>query len=265
MPNRTTARQSSSLRDSTEKDPRIAVGLIKLAEACSSQSRAAEAQTLADQAMHALDKAVAGAKSTSGAGGLRQDYYRAETQALVLNKAGAIYFAAHQYPNAERAYKRVIEIRESAAKFTEHPRGNEDFLKFLVETLGGAKTKLADAYADLARVSFVQGRFGEATDIYSKALDILESEFGENQPPVARGLNNLATAYAAQALYDKAEPLFRRALELVQQPDWPDKPEAATTFENYSLLLRKTGREAEASVMMKRANEIRSNSINHQR
>src|SRR5262249_51418894 len=61
-------------------DPRMAVGLIKLAELCSSQSRAAEAEALADEAMKAADKAMTNAKSNGGSNAVIDDYYRLETR-----------------------------------------------------------------------------------------------------------------------------------------------------------------------------------------
>jgi tetratricopeptide (TPR) repeat protein len=240
------------------KDPRIAVSLVKLADLCSSQSRVDEAEALADQSITALHKAGENAKSTGGASGLEEDYYRAETSALILRKAAAIFLTDRQFSKAEQAYKRVIEIREKAAQAPEQYRRNEDFVRSLGQILTSAKAKVADAYADLARAYFVQGKFAEAAVVYSKSVDILKVELGEDEPPVASALTNLATAYAAQSLYQKAEPLFRQALDIFQRSNWLDKPEAATTFENYSLLLRKTGREEQAAVMMEKGNQIRA-------
>jgi len=252
-------RESVSLASKIKgNDIRIALSLIKLAELFSSQSRTAEAEAVADQAIKATDKAMTSAKSNGGSNPVIDDYYRIETQALILDKSAAIFLANRQFSKAEQLYKRLIQIRESDSRAPEHPRGNEDFTKFLGQALTGAKSKVADVYDELGRVYFVQGRFGEAADVYSKSLGILESEFGGNQPPVARGLSNLATAYAAQSLYDRAQPLFLRAIEILERSNALEKAEGATTLENYALLLRKTGRNDEAAVMIKRAKDIRA-------
>ena len=243
---------------SKDEGPKTAVALIKLAELFSSQSRTDDAEAFADQSISALSKAASGVKSAGGAAGLQEDYYRAETRTLILDKAAAIYFADGKYSKAEQLYAQVIKIRETYAQAKEHPHGNEDFLKFLGQALTGAKAKVADAYGDLARVYFVQGRLGDAQLMYSKALAILQAEFGEDQPPVAKALSNLATAYAAQGLYEKAEPLYVRAVGIFERSNWLDKPEVATAYENYSLLLSKTGRQADATVMLEKARRIRS-------
>jgi tetratricopeptide (TPR) repeat protein len=237
-----------------EKDPRRAVTFIKLAECLNAQSKREEAEILAQRSLSALDQAIRGSKSKDQAG----EYYKTETTITILNQAAGIFVANRKYAEAESAYKRAIAIREDGARTIELPRSNEDYLRFMAQQLTQASMKLIDAYDRLAKLYFVQKRFGEAERLYSKSMKILEAEYKVEKPPVAIGLSNLAVVYAAQGKYDKAEGLFARAINIYEQSDWLDKPAVAATFENYSLLLKKIGRQAEASVMFERAREIRA-------
>ena len=63
----------------------------------------------------------------------------------------------------------------------------------------------------------------------------------------ALGLNNLAGLYSAQGRYAEAEPLFRRALPIVETALGPEHPYVAASIRDYAMLLRATGREAEAT------------------
>jgi len=238
-----------------EKDPRRAVSLVKLAECLNSQSKGEEAEILAQRSLSALDKAISGSKPKDQA----EEYNRTETTITILNKTADIFSVNRKYAKAESIYKRAIAIREDGARTPEAPRSNEDYLKFLAQALTDARAKLADAYDRLAKVYFVQKRFEEAELLYGKSIKILEAGYGvTNQPAVATSLSNLAVVYAAQDKYDMAEQLFARAVKTYEQSKWLDKPEVATTFENYSLLLKKTGRQAEASAMLERARQIRA-------
>jgi tetratricopeptide (TPR) repeat protein len=73
------------------------------------------------------------------------------------------------------------------------------------------------------------------------------------QHDLALTLSNLASCYAAQAKYDKAEPLYQHALELFEKANSMEKPETISTMQLYALLLKKTGREEEAAALLQQA------------
>jgi len=238
-----------------ERDPRIAVGLIKLAEVCRRQSRHDEAVASATRSLRALEKAMEEPtpKDPSAA------YYKAETSAMIFDKADGIFVAAGKYLEAESVCKKLIAIREQAARPPKtSPKSNDDFLKFMGQVLTDTQGKVADAYDKLAQVYFAQRKFEEAEPLYTKSLRVREVAYGQDKPPAAVALSNLATLYAAQGRFEKAEPLYAHAVRIFQQTDWMDKPEVANTLENYSLVLRKSGREAEAAEMLEKAKAIRA-------
>jgi tetratricopeptide (TPR) repeat protein len=90
------------------------------------------------------------------------------------------------------------------------------------------------------------------------AASVTDAErFGDQDARLARSLNNLAAAYAAQGKYADAEPLYQRSLAVLEQVHGPDHPDVATTLLNYAALLRATKHGAEAAQFEARASAIR--------
>jgi tetratricopeptide (TPR) repeat protein len=237
-----------------DNDARIAVNLIKLAESLNLQAKNEEAEAFATRSITALEKASKSPKSKD----LAEEYYKSDTSAMILDKAADILVANRKYFEAEPIYKRIIVIREEAANVKESPKNNEDFLKLLGQAMTNAQAKVADATDKLANLYLVMRRFEDAEPLYIKSLKIREAQYGTDKPPVGISLNSLGTLYAIQAKYEKAEPLYVRAIGIFEQTKWLDDPAVATTYENYSLLLKKTGREAEAIVPLNKAKAIRA-------
>lgn len=236
-----------------EKDPRLAVNLIKLAESLNLQAKREEAEALANRAIVALDKALKDSKSKDS----EKEYYKTESSVTILNKAAGIFVANKKPAEAEPLYKRVVALREEAAPKKETPKSNEDFMKVLAQNVTHAQSKLADAYDTLATFYLNQSKFEEAEPLYLKAVKAIEAEYGAGHPMAALSLSRLATFYAMQGKHDKAEPLYLRAIKIFEESDWMDRPQVANTFENYSRLLTKTGRETEAAAMLEKAKAIR--------
>ena len=59
--------------------------------------------------------------------------------------------------------------------------------------------------------------------------------------------------------YAEADPLLKRSLGIQVKARGPEHPYVAQSLENYAALLRKTGRDAEASLMETRAKIMRTN------
>ena len=75
---------------------------------------------------------------------------------------------------------------------------------------------------------------------------------------MASSLQNLALLSREQGLYAEAETLSVRVLAIVEKAYGPEHPTVAEVLGNYANLLRKTGREEEASSMEARAQAIRA-------
>ena len=76
-------------------------------------------------------------------------------------------------------------------------------------------------------------------------------------PEVMRAVERSAELYA-QGRYAEAEPLYKRSLAIWEGALGPEHPNVATALENYSVLLRETGRYDEATEMEARAAAIRA-------
>jgi tetratricopeptide (TPR) repeat protein len=72
--------------------------------------------------------------------------------------------------------------------------------------------------------------------------------FGNDNPDVAKRLNNLAELYVAQGNYPQAEPLLKRSLLITKNILGENHPRIAATLKIYTQLLRKTGKEKEAEI-----------------
>jgi tetratricopeptide (TPR) repeat protein len=238
-----------------KKDARVSAALIKLAESCSAQGKKQDAETLATRAVATLAEAGKAHKPKNAS----EEYLQEEVFVATIDKAGDIFAANQSYAAAEKTYLEAIKIREDYA--TEKPPSkpnNEDFLRFLAQNLGNAQAKVADSRDTLARLYVREGKFQEALEQYEKSEAIREKQFGPDRPPVAQSLSDIATCYALQGQYDRAEPLYKRTIEILRRSGYDDKSEMAAALGNYSLLLKKTGRDAEAKAVSERAPEIRS-------
>ncbi len=237
-----------------ENDPRIAATLIKLAESLNLQGKRGEAESSAKSALIALEKTLKASKSKDPA----ERFYKLEISVTILDKAGDILAANQKHGEAEPLYKTVIALREGAIRPQEKPKSNEDFLTFMAYAMTHPHVKLADAYYKLANFYFNQERFAEAEPFLFKALKATETEYGANKPTSAVILSKLATRYAIQKRYDQAEPLYSRAVSIFEKFDWLDQPEVAVTYDNYSLMLRRMGRETEAATFLEKAKVVRN-------
>jgi tetratricopeptide (TPR) repeat protein len=239
-----------------KKDARISSTLIKLAESCDAQGKKDDAEALANRALIALQDAVKAHKPKNAS----EEYEHTAASAAIDDKAGDIFAANQKYPEAEKLYSKEVALWERyAAQKPPSKPGNEDFFRFMLQNIGGAQEKTADADNKLAALYVREGKFEQAEQEYRKSQAIREKEDGRNQPPVAKSLINRAACFGLQAKYDQAEPLYKRAIEILENSSYRDKSEMAVALENYSLLLKKTGRDAEAKAVSERAQQIRTN------
>lgn len=232
-----------------EDDARFSATLLFLAQACDAQSKRDEAEMFAKRAADAMEKSLKGYKPTKA----EDQYFKSDVASGFFDKVGDIFAAHQKYAEAEMFYQRVIKIRAAAAEDNHDPQTNEDFFRFLVQVYEDAAGALAAADEKLGNLYFTEHKYPEAATVYEKSLKIRVSNEHTDKRVLAQTFTNLASCYAAQATYDKAEPLYQRALTLFEQANWNGKPETVRTMQLYALLLRKAGREEEAKAMLERA------------
>jgi len=95
------------------------------------------------------------------------------------------------------------------------------------------------------------GDHSEAERHWKAKLDF-EMNMGLN-----RSLENLAMLYQAQGKYTEAQPLFERSLAMMEKTLGPEHPDLMESLKNYTALLQKMGRDAEAAKIEARLLAIR--------
>lgn len=152
-----------------------------------------------------------------------------------LYRLGILRRQQGDFPEAERLYRRALEIRERQ-QGPNHP-------------------DVAVVLNNLAALEAAEGDEAAAQPLLERALAIRQTAFGEEHVLTAQSLNNLALLYAAQGNTTAAEPLYQRALAILEKTP---SPELKRVLDNYAALLRDNGRDAEAEVLEARARVMRA-------
>lgn len=107
--------------------------------------------------------------------------------------------------------------------------------------------RLVGVLNDLAGWYRGQKKYAEAEKVYQRVLKLQEDRMGKHYD-VALTHNDLGVLYTEAGQFDKAEPHFKQALEMwrtLWDREYRDEDEAVV-MHNYSILLERTGRAAEA-------------------
>lgn len=84
-------------------------------------------------------------------------------------------------------------------------------------------------------------------------LEARKCLLGSKHPEVAE---TLAGLYRMNDRYEEVEPQYKRAIGVLEVALGPDHPELATALQEYSELLRLTGRDDECRELEQRADAI---------
>jgi tetratricopeptide (TPR) repeat protein len=85
------------------------------------------------------------------------------------------------------------------------------------QAIGGSSApepELAAAWSNLGLAIFQQGRYPEAEQAFTRALSLQEGLHGQNDPAIAKTLNNLALVERARGLSLQARGTLQRALDI---------------------------------------------------
>jgi tetratricopeptide (TPR) repeat protein len=126
------------------------------------------------------------------------------------------------------------------------------------KTLGSEHPFVATSLTDLGNLSYARGRYAEAEPMFRRALAIEEKTYGSEHPRVGCSLACLAYTYQGMGDLARAEVHYRRALA-IREKCLPAVPaDVAGILQNYAVLLRSTGRSAEAAAMEARERSLRN-------
>ncbi len=169
-----------------------------------------------------------------------------------------------------KAYEQLAASYIAQNKISDAESLYRQALTYLEQNAGSDQSNTAKINNRLGELYFKQNKLTEAEGSFVKALTLYQAivKNGRGKPgaEVAMALSNLATLYWKQDTnFDQANSYFKQALSIFQKAGWTDQVEVAVAMENYSLLLKKSGDEAQAAELETRARAIRSRQLQSRR
>jgi CHAT domain-containing protein/tetratricopeptide (TPR) repeat protein len=209
----------------------------------------------------------------------------------VANKLAMLYRAMGRYADAEGLYLRAIRIlKNSDFKFNPpyeifgnlallyedqgRDRKAEEFYRRAIEEqernfdkddpveLWLAKDpKRFTRMSNLASFLGGQGRYGEAEQLFRRALERQERALGKDHPDTLGTVNNIAVLYQMQDRYAEAALHLERALRGFERAVGKDHPTTLAIVSNLALLNQGQDRYEEAEPLARRALEARERTL----
>jgi serine/threonine protein kinase/tetratricopeptide (TPR) repeat protein len=189
-----------------------------------------------------------------------------ETKAALLATVGAVYDSLGQFQQAVPLLQESLSLQRAAAA---RPRvdtllelgraqlgaGNlsasetplDQALRLAQSDHGASSQETGRALWAYGQLRHEQGRFGEAKDLYERALDILEATSAP-AIDVAALLDDLAEAYARDLQWARAKQTYERALDIDRSVLGDDNPRVAIHLHNLADVAQNMGdlRQAES-------------------
>lgn len=113
---------------------------------------------------------------------------------VTLDNLADVYFCQHKYEDAEKSYRRALELRE--------------------ESLGKEHLLVGRCLNRLANLFYVKGDYEEANKTCARALKIHEASLGKEHPDVGSILSNMAVLLHWQGKFFDASASYGRAIEI---------------------------------------------------
>lgn len=189
--------------------------------------------------------------------------FQQESQALNPSQEMAIPEQArseHQTPPPASASALLEELKEAESRdhLGEAIVAARAEVARMRRLMGNHSTQVADALVELADLYSRQKMTDEMEDVLLEALRIRETSLGRDHMTVSIDLKNLGRLYYATERFEMAEAVLIRALEMREASLGLYHPQVADIAELYSRILKKTGRDLEASEMDQQVEESRS-------
>lgn len=196
---------------------------------------------------------------------LGDDHYETVSTRFAL---GHIAQNQGDYEAADQAFREALETREAALgpdhpdvieavaalAFLEETRGHFDnaealHLRVYESTLAahpGDNLDAADASYRLAKFYRTQDRREEAEPMLRDVIAMLDRLYPDGHPLSAQARRHLAGLLRNDGRLEASEPLYLEVLDMQERMLGPEHYEVAVTWNSYSQLLSKQGRDNEA-------------------
>jgi tetratricopeptide (TPR) repeat protein len=202
----------------------------------------------------------------------------------VENELGVLYKYTGKFDEAERAYRRALQLAERPPGYQDpatlatlyHNLGGLEFAReryadgevwarrgvaLRKQMLGADHPDVASDLAALGPLLDAQGKRQEAAAVMMRALGMQERAYGPNACELAAGLNNLAALRYAEGQREEALTLYTRTLGIKQRCFGPDHPDVATTLNNMAVLFKAKGNRQKATELYKQSLTILEKSL----
>jgi tetratricopeptide (TPR) repeat protein len=140
-------------------------------------------------------------------------------------RIGDAYAKAARYAEAERHYRRALQIFE--------------------RSFGQRNLKVASCLGKLGDLFFAQQKYADAETIYWRVLDITQSAWGAEHNDVAQCHKALARLLEAQGRLKEAEQFYLSALRIMEKVGGPDHPELTETLRHLASFWMRQGKKPE--------------------
>ncbi len=146
---------------------------------------------------------------------------------------GEMFYASQKFAPAENSFSLAKTFYEKAG---------------LGEDIGYLKT-----IANQGLLYATMGRFTQAEEFTSEALNLRKAKFGNNHPGVASSLNNYGVLKYNLARYNEAEKDFESAVSIIKSKGMQTAMPYAIVLNNQAMFFQTIGRYEEAEGLMKQA------------
>lgn len=199
--------------------------------------------------------------------------------ATTLASMGANYRQLKKFAEAETAWRRALAIVEKQSKEDSPEIADATFnvatamvdqghqvaaMAMILKVVGiyqtnfgGFSAKTASARCLLGEAYRLSRRLPEAERELRQCADVRESNGGLQDPAFADALHSLALAYMDDGKLALAEPRFTMAEKIREKTLGITSPLLAETMEDHAKLLRRLGRDVEATRLTSMAAAIR--------
>ena len=171
----------------------------------------------------------------------KEERQKLEVKAKRLNMEGFIHYQSAKLPEAEKAWRQALQLREKLYPKSRYPDGHPD---------------LAESLHNMADLLETQGKLDQAEPLYRATLAMRykmypSDRYPNGHPHLALNLNNLAYLLGAQGKFSQAEPLIREALAMWQKLYPPARypkghPELANSLSNLVNVLKEQEKFSQA-------------------
>ncbi|MBS1151466.1 MAG: serine/threonine kinase family protein [Myxococcaceae bacterium] len=162
---------------------------------------------------------------------------------------------------AARAFSRLGMVTGSMSSRFDDARVWQQLALAAAVRVASDKEIEAELCSNAGLVALAEDDPKRAFDEFANALALQKERLGEDNPEVARTLNNQGIAYARLRKYKEAVQTYQRSYELQMKYLGADHPDTAGTMHNLGVMQRKDGQLTEALSNFERALAVRRKTL----